>query len=219
MFDLLPQIIIIISIAGIIFILAKKIPALSSFSDNKKISDINGDKKIKTPDAIQKIWLKIKSFKYSAYFHKSLELSEKVLRKLKILFLKLENIISSWAESIRQQSQKVKIRREGIGIEVKSKNNKEKIHITASDSKTAQEQRELEEFKKAEEEFIQAITRNPRDAENYRKLGELYAQKNNIDDAREAFRQILKINPSDKDAGLRLMSLRVKKIKKFRKAV
>ena len=68
---------------------------------------------------------------------------------------------------------------------------------------------------KMEEEYIAAITKNPRNLEAYRNLGNVYVKKNNINDAREVFRQILRIDPSDKDAEMKLRSLSINKIKKI----
>jgi len=217
MFDLLPQIIIIASIAGIIIIIVRKLPALSSVPDNTKISDINKkSRKIKVPSLLNRLWLKIKSFKYSDNFHKILELTEKILRKLKVVFLKVENKISQWAEMLRQHSQKVKARREGVDIEIKTSNGgannialSSKKQLEVSDA-----EKEAEEMDALEEKYIEEITKNPRNIEAYRKLGNLYIKKNSVNDAREAFRQILKLNPSDKDAGLKLMKLRVRKVKR-----
>lgn len=213
MFDLLPQIIIIASISGIIVIIARKLPLLSSIPKDAKISDISGKADfIKTPGFLNKLLLTIKGFKYSEHFHRFLDLSERFLRKLKIVFLKLENKITDWAEFLRQQSQKVRIRREGIGIEIKNGGDDcpevLRLDKKSGSGASAQEEREIDLI---EEKYIAEITKNPRDIEIYRMLGELYIKKNNISDAREAFRQILRLNPSDKDAGLKLMKLRVRK--------
>lgn len=214
MFELLPQILIIVSIAGIIFVVARKIPSLSQIPEDIKISDVSGarKKKIKTPNFINKLWLKTKSFRYSEYFHKTLELSEKILRKLKVVFLKLENRAADWAELLKAQSQKVRIRREGIGIQINPEPEKDiesKIVHSSSIADSA------EELNKLEEKFIAAIAKNPRDIKAYKELGGLYIKKNNISDAREAFQQVLRLDRFDKDVEKQLRKLRIRKIRKI----
>jgi len=212
MFDLLPQIIIIISIAGIIVIIARKIPQIPASKEKKKVDINSAESKIKAPNSLNKVWLKIKGFRYSEHSHKILGFLEKILRKLKVFFLKLENKITNWAERLRIHSQKVKTRREGMDVKIESdgEENTQSLnldsHIKTSGENTAD---------KTEEEYIAAITKNPRDLEAYRNLGNVYVRKNDIKDAREAFRQILRISPSDKDAEMKLRSLRIKKIKKI----
>ncbi|MFH1175717.1 MAG: tetratricopeptide repeat protein [bacterium] len=215
MFDLIPQTIIIISIAGIIVVIARKIPQLSLLEE-KKVSDVSGDKKAKTPRFANKVWLKIKGVKHSQHFHKLLDITEKFLRKLKVFFLKLENKITGWAEGLRQHSQKVKLRREGIEIQVKPEDNfdagnSEEISI----NEKAVEKTVIQEEGSLEEKYIAAITKNPRDLEAYRNLGNLYFKKDNVDDARDAFRQILKINPADSNAEMMLRKLRTRKVRKI----
>lgn len=221
MFDLLPQLIIVASIAGIIAIIVRKLPTLSSIPDDMKIADINGkSEKFKVPGFLHKLWLKIKSFKYSEHFHKLLDITEKFLRKLKVMFLKIENKTSDWAEALRKHSQNFKIRREGIEIEVKSADesaNSSFVSLKKSESRSSANKEDKDtspadkELNALEEKYISEITKNPRNTEAYRRLGDLYIKKNNISDARETFRQILRLNPSDKDAGLKLMKLRVRK--------
>lgn len=206
MFDLLPQIIIIISIAGIIVIIARKIPQASTSKEKKNVDINSADNRIKIPNSLNKIWLKVKGFRYSDHFHKILSFMEKILRKLKVFFLKIENKITNWAERLRVHSQKVKTRREGMDV---------KIESGEEDSQDLKLNSHIKTSGETEEEYIAAITKNPRDLDAYRKLGNVYVNKNNINDAREVFRQILRINPSDKDAEMKLRSLRIRQIKKI----
>lgn len=214
MFELLPQIIIIVSIAGIIFIVARKIPSLSKIPEDIKVSDVSDSfkKKFKAPSFINKLWFKIKSFRYSEYSHKFLDFSEKVLRKLKFVFLKLENKLTDWAELLKEYSQKVKIRRQGIGVRINSdseKNVESKI-FHSSDVTSS-----IEDLDKLEEKCIAAIAKNPRDIKAYKELGSLYIKKNNVPDAREAFQQVLRLDHFDKDAEEQLRKLRIRKVRKI----
>lgn len=218
MFDLLPQIIIIFSIAGIIVVIARKIPKLSNLPEDVKISDVSGvsRKKIKTPSFINKAWAKIKSARHSKYFHQLLDLSEKILRKLKVVFLKLENKFSDWAEFLKEHSRKTKIRRSGIGIQINSGEleNKENKPNEASAAGLYVVDN-MESMDKAEERCIAAITKNHRDIKAYKELGYLYLKKNNPIDAREAFQQVLRLDHFDKEAEEQLRKMRMRKIRKI----
>jgi Flp pilus assembly protein TadD len=58
-----------------------------------------------------------------------------------------------------------------------------------------------------ERKLIDLIARNPRDAEAYRKLGFLYCQEGNREDARNCFKQVIKINPSDSEVVSKLREM------------
>jgi len=48
-----------------------------------------------------------------------------------------------------------------------------------------------------EKKFIDEIARDPRNVEAYKQLGFLYCEQGNKDDAKNCFRQVLKLNPDD----------------------
>jgi len=201
MFELIPQIIITISIAGIIVLVARKLPQISSLPEDKKTLDMNGsNQKFKVPSIFRKILAKIKSFKRSKFLHDLLDLFEKLLRKAKVVFLKIENKITDWAEKIKQRSQQVKDRRKGIEVQVNHVTRDDEVKFT-----NIQQQGRLRSssygvpMEEIEQKYIDAISSNPRDIAVYKKLGKLYQEHGNMEDAKEVYKAILKIDPNDEE--------------------
>lgn len=62
-----------------------------------------------------------------------------------------------------------------------------------------------------ERKILQKITQNPRAAENYRQLGELYIKMENYSEAQECYQQILKIQVRDIDANKKLEKIKLLK--------
>lgn len=62
-----------------------------------------------------------------------------------------------------------------------------------------------------ERKILQKITQNPRAAENYRQLGELYIKMKNYSEAQECYKQILKIQVRDIDANKKLEKIKLLK--------
>ncbi|MBU3925271.1 hypothetical protein KKB43_01260 [Patescibacteria group bacterium] len=56
------------------------------------------------------------------------------------------------------------------------------------------------QFKVEEKKLLHIIAKNPKNAENYKKLGMLYYKNENLLDAEAAFTEYLKLNPSDNQA-------------------
>lgn len=53
------------------------------------------------------------------------------------------------------------------------------------------------QFKEEERKLLHIIAGNPKNAENYKKLGAIYCENENFLDAEAAFNEYLKLNPSD----------------------
>ncbi len=212
MFELIPQIIISVSIVGIIVLVARKMPQISSIPEEKKTLDMNGvNRRFKVPGILKRTKAKIKSFKRSKFLHDSLDFFERLLRKSKVVFLKIENKITEWAEKIKKQSQKVKEKRRGVEVqvthkvqdstddEVKFTNVQKQDRLRSSSYGVSKEE--------IEQRYIDAISSNPRDIAVYKKLGKLYQEHGNLEDAKEVYKQILKINPDDEISKEQLSSL------------
>lgn len=66
------------------------------------------------------------------------------------------------------------------------------------------------QFKVEEKKLLHIIAKNPKNAENYKKLGMLYCKNENLLDAEAAFTEYLKLNPSDNQAKEILKKVAVK---------
>ncbi|MFA6973847.1 MAG: tetratricopeptide repeat protein [Parcubacteria group bacterium] len=58
-----------------------------------------------------------------------------------------------------------------------------------------------------EELLIERIAINPKDIEAYERLGEYYMEIKSYNDAKECFKQVIKLNPSDRNAKYRMKRL------------
>lgn len=58
-----------------------------------------------------------------------------------------------------------------------------------------------------EEIMIERVAMNPRDIEAYERLGEYYMQLENYDDAKECYKQVLRLSPVNRKAKIRMRRL------------
>lgn len=224
-YDVSLPLIIILSIFGIIVILARKIPDISLEAETKKDWFSEQAKK---------------QHRTTVLFCKVLSILEKTLRQLRIHILKLDAKIFSLIQYLREKSAKKldelnKLSYKSFSPSIEKKINKPKLEVklqpvsnvklpdikkmvipaepvqtepatkVASQSKTS---KILEypnkisikfQFKVEERKLLHIIASNPKNAENYKKLGMLYYNYNNFLDAEAAFSEYLKLNPADNE--------------------
>lgn len=98
MLNLIALIVFLCSLVGLGFIIYKKIPTLNSLP-KEAYNKINW----------KNIFLKLKnsSFLKNFYFNFNIFL-QKLLSKIKVLTLKIENKVSQWLQELRKRSQKNK---------------------------------------------------------------------------------------------------------------
>jgi tetratricopeptide (TPR) repeat protein len=58
-----------------------------------------------------------------------------------------------------------------------------------------------------EEDYIAAIANNPKDGEAYEKLGDYYMDNGNIKDAKECYRQVLRLSPTNREVKMKIRRL------------
>lgn len=58
-----------------------------------------------------------------------------------------------------------------------------------------------------EEDFIASIAKNPKDFSAYEKLGDYYMDNGNIKDAKECYRQVLRLSPANRDVKMKIRRL------------
>jgi len=207
-----PWIIIIASFIGIVIIVLRKIPVLLKLPFNPPEEAISHS-------LPEKLKIRLKGLKYSSYQPMIADWLEKNLRKLRILILKIDNIFISLIGIVRERSQiwrvrsrawmeqhqlkkiqKLKILEKLDKAEVLESIQKLKEEAETEQSeekKPAQEAQEESLIKLEEKKYIDLIAQDPRNFEAYKQLGLLYFQQGNKEDAKECFRQVLKINPGD----------------------
>lgn len=173
-YDIFLPFLIIFSIFSIIIILARKIPDISFEQDAAAEAGQAGPK----PHLL------------TALFCFALASSEKVLRQIRIHILKLDTKIFSLIEYLRKESAKK--------LEDVNKLAHKNIVKTALEDNAHKISRKLQ-FKMEESKLLHIIARNPKDAENYKKLGFLYLENKNMYDAEASFAEYLKLNPNDSE--------------------
>ena len=58
-----------------------------------------------------------------------------------------------------------------------------------------------------EEDFISSIAKNPKDFSAYEKLGDYYMDNGNIKDAKECYRQVLRLSPANREVKMKIRRL------------
>ena len=210
---------ILFSLTGIILFLVKKAPNLNRI-ENEQLKNFS------FADEPKKGWRRF----FWPFGKKSqndgsggmLLFLEKILKKMKIVFLRLENKFSSWAEKIKNKRNQ---RKENFEKQEKNFQEQEKISDNFSRFERT-EKRQIREAGKIvdredkkniflkndffERQMVEKIAANPKDISLYKKLGEYYWELKNFDYAKECFKQVMKINPRDKN-----VKQKMKEIEKF----
>lgn len=226
---LIPLIIIALSFIGLAIIVFKKIPILLKLpacaSDQECFS------------LREKISIRIKGLKYSSFQTQAILWLEKTLRKFRVLLLKIDNLFADMISAAREKSQVWTVRSRAWMEQHQLKKIKklqvlerldkaqvvETIQKAKNELKQNQKNQEIQKESKKEirrgldaaaaynrieeRKLIDMIARNPRDAEAYRKLGFLYLIEDNNEDARNCFRQVVKINPGDSEVVAKLREM------------
>jgi len=210
---------ILFSLTGIILFLVKKAPNLNRI-ENEQLKNFS------FADEPKKGWRRF----FWPFGKKSqndgsggmLLFLEKILKKMKIVFLRLENKFSSWAEKIKNKRNQ---RKENFEKQEKNFQEQEKISDNFSRFERTEKRQSREagkiidrEDKKNiflkndffERQMVEKIAANPKDISLYKKLGEYYWELKNFDYAKECFKQIMKLNPRDKN-----VKQKMKEMEKF----
>lgn len=219
LYTLLPPILVVLSLIGIIVFLLKKAHRVAGVAgSDRKVALDNSERRVSAggvDDGHDGIGGAVKA--------KFLVSLEKMIRKIRLMFLKLENVFKAWSESLKE---KRKERSENIAkkeeIRDKQQDAIEKINNYAPEKKAFNERlfrrkpvlpeeekiirplikegyqrpREVVETKnQLEKILIERIAANPKDTEAYERLGEYYFEIENYDHSKECYKQVMKLNP------------------------
>lgn len=238
-FDLVPQIVIIFSAGIIIFILGKNIPKIKEMQDDDLLFENEGRKeKKKFLYLCGRLTRRIKKDSYREGADLAWKWLEKLLRKIRIKFLKLDNKIVPVLEELKKKN----VDRENepedsenavsdIEFDKSEKNEENDFGSNNSDdiaeksvfadkfkNKPQMDKVVIKEGKKGskEKEYINSILKNPTDIKAYWKLGIVYSRRKKYKDSISCFRQIIKIDPGYTKAKKKIIDLigRMKKDKK-----
>ncbi len=222
--NILPWIIAGLSLGGIIFIVAKKIPILLKLPVNAP----DGQIPVFFAKALaRKAGIRIKGLRYSSYQPAFLAWVEKTLRKFRLGILRIDSIFvklighsrektqiwtvrsRAWMEQHRlKKIQKLQVLEKLDQVELMETIQKAKNEV-AHDSRNGKikEPAQIKAQSSEEKTCIDLIARDPRDIEAYKRLGFYYCSKDNKDDAKNCFRQVLKLNPDDLEVVAKMKEL------------
>lgn len=233
LYSLIPPIIVVLSAIGIIVFLVKK---------SSKVAEINEDDVIKENNLFVErgffgnLLFKIKSIKGEDIKHFFLAILERIVRRSRIIFLKLESKFGDMSNDIRLKRQAranrkanevkaaegkakdifdklKKYRSEKVGqkneLEIKKAyfEEEEKIIKPMLSDKVVVPETKNEIKDKLEELLIERIAVNPKDIEAYERLGEYYMEIKSYTDAKECFKQVIKLNPTNRNVKYKIRRL------------
>ena len=185
-YDIFLPFLIILSIFSIIIILARKVPEISFESE---VNERSGHKEGEKPHAL------------TFLFCLGLSTLEKVLRQVRIHILKLDTKIFSLIEYLRKESAKK--------LNEVNKIPYKEIAKTAFEDNANKISSRLQ-YRIEERKLLHTIARSPKEADNYKKLGDLYVKNSNYRDAEASFNEYLKLKPGDLEAEKILKEIKTK---------
>ncbi|MEK7681188.1 MAG: tetratricopeptide repeat protein [Patescibacteria group bacterium] len=194
MFNIIPLSIIIVAVLAILFIVFKKFPQLSNLDlENlpeekilQKKREIINKRIEKTGTVLQK-----KLTRYLSPLRKGWGLFQ---LKFRIYVGKIQRLLH------HEEALKIKLKN-------KSMSKDEKEFKLAQLIQEAEQQFQLGNFDKAEDGFIAAVKVSPKSASAYRGLGDTYLAKNAIEEARQTYSFLLKLDPEDDSVLVKLAEL------------
>jgi len=184
-------------------IVYKKISVLANLSE-EEITILSRKKTI-----IQRV----KGIDYKHYWLNFIISLEKFLRRIKIVFLKIENLLTKWISGLRNRSQIMTQKskewiRHKEAKRRKDKKDVSKVIVKVNREETIDSLPELdeddlpiEELKKPikeEQKWIDLIVENPENITAYKFLGILYWKQHNYSDAKASLEMAVKFGSKDK---------------------
>jgi tetratricopeptide (TPR) repeat protein len=205
--NLIFYLLIIASLIGLGIIIYRKIPALANLSE-EEMTILERKKGI-----IQRI----QEVDYKQHWLNFIIALEKFLRRVKIVFLKIENLLTKWIGGLRGRSQVmtqksrewIKQREMKRRKDEKSLADQTKGEVSIKINKVVEEKNEPEieedelpisELKKPiqeEQKWIDLIVEDPKNITAYKFLGLLYWKQHNYPDAKASLEMAVKLGSKD----------------------
>jgi len=151
-----------------------------------------------------KIKQRIREFNYQNFKIFLLAWLEKSLRKIKIISLKTENVLTHWISFLRQKVQKTKSGSKAPELVKEYKNTNIEIQ-------------ELQKPLQEEQKWINIILKNPKSIQAYKELGFFYWRQHNYEDAKSSLETALKLGSRDKK--VREVLEKIKEIEKAKNPI
>ena len=191
MFILIPLILILASVVGVFVIIFRKMPYLNKLTPETHISTQVSIGREILDDLLPELLGVFKNLKLREYGNLWFIELEKFLRKLRVVFLKIDRISDAWIKKIRNGNIS---RTTTSNVSDKT----EEIEVSAPKIQSAPVIT-MEDMKKEEQGLIIEIAKSPKDSRLYETLGDLYIKMNNLSDAKESFEAAIELNPHSEE--------------------
>lgn len=198
---LIPFIIIICAVAGIVYIVTRRTRVFARkevsgliFPDFEKSELSTRGQEHGKKEYLD--FLKVFNVKEDATF---LIFVEKLIRRMRVRLMRIENLLTKLANSLREKTQK-KSRPDG------PRSGASLISLNTQDEKSA------------EQYWLGICKQEPESTYPYKQLGEIYAARADFHEARSVLKHALELDPTDEDARTMVEKLKGKKTKRARVA-
>jgi tetratricopeptide (TPR) repeat protein len=229
-YSLIPPVLVVLSLAAIIVFLFKKSKKVSEIKE----APTSSAELVEEKGLSKKIRKSFEKINLRETKHGLLTFLEKTVGRIRNAFLKMEVIFGGWVQSLRKKRNRelVETKEQAKEIEIMDKIKDYKFKNLKKDTPQFQPismmNKELEEEKtfkpiisekivkpriqvemksRLEELLIERVASNPRDTEAYERLGEYYLEMESFEFAKECFKQILKLNPANRNAKYKIRRL------------
>lgn len=229
-YSLIPPVLVVLSLTAVIIFLFKKSKKVFNIKEVQSLSVESAKKKglsEKIKESFEKVNLRETKNRLLVFL-------EKTVGKIRNAFLKMEVIFGSWVQSLRKKRNKelieIKEQAKEVAIIDKVKDYKfenlrkdaskfppvsminremetEKIFKPIISERVVKPKIQTEIKNRLEELLIERVALNPRDIEAYERLGEYYLELESLEFAEECFKQILKLNPANRNAKYKIRRL------------
>lgn len=198
MFNFFPQIIILLCLAGIIVIVARKFPALAEVEKRELRQPLvvsEGVLKKKT----ENLGLLIRNF--CLFVFKSII---RQITRIKSVFKETGKAPQVVQKQLRHLTARKPSPAQAKKQEVLKPDMAADPLVLLDEASSLVENDKLDE---AEKIYIEIVKENPQSIRAYKALGEIYLKRHNFGDAKAAFRQVKKLDPNNKEALAQLKKL------------
>ncbi|HVZ10819.1 MAG TPA: tetratricopeptide repeat protein [Candidatus Paceibacterota bacterium] len=184
MFILIPAVGIIASLAGIAYIVSRKMPYLKKLSP-----DIHERGETIFHDFFPEIVDWTRTIHLKEIRQAFLRETEKAVRRLRIASMKIDTAADNLIKRIRREHASGKMELQTLTEEAMMP------AVPAAPSLPAAPT--MEDLKAKEQQLIIEIAKNPKDIELYIALGDLYLEMHNTEEAKESYEAALALDPSN----------------------
>ncbi|MBP9822524.1 MAG: hypothetical protein KBC81_03765 [Candidatus Pacebacteria bacterium] len=185
MFIIIPLVLIGLSLLGMVIIVRGKMTYLRKLSpESHQVSDNIFE------DFFPEIVEWFNGIPWHHYYQVSLQELEKGLRRMRLVFLKIDNVAMKLIQKVRHTHITTQLEHEA-SVQL------ENTEVAIQGEKELVVEPTAEDLKGQEQQLIIEIAQDPKNAALYENLGDLYLKMGNEQDAKEAFEAGLSFGPDN----------------------